>query len=72
MCARDLFGIKPFYYQHDGNRLIYGSEIKAFLAHPAFKKELNREMLPQYLCFEYMNDSQTMFKDCLLYTSRCV
>ncbi|MBQ3106024.1 MAG: asparagine synthase (glutamine-hydrolyzing), partial [Eggerthellaceae bacterium] len=63
VCARDLFGIKPFYYQHSGERLIYGSEIKAFLAHPAFKKELNREMLPQYLCFEYMNDSQTMFKD---------
>ena len=32
------------------------------LAHPCFKKELNREALPQYLCFEYMNDSQTMFK----------
>ncbi|MBC2888802.1 asparagine synthase (glutamine-hydrolyzing) [Gordonibacter massiliensis (ex Traore et al. 2017)] len=63
VCARDLFGIKPLYYQHDGSRLIYGSEIKAFLAHPAFKKQLNREMLPQYLCFEYMNDSQTMFKD---------
>ena len=63
VCARDIFGIKPFYYQHDGNRLVYGSEIKAFLAHPAFKKELNREQLPQYLCFEYMNDSQTMFKD---------
>lgn len=61
VCARDIFGIKPFYYQHDGKRLIFGSEIKAFLAHPAFRKELNREMLPQYLCFEYMNDSQTMF-----------
>lgn len=63
VCARDIFGIKPFYYQHDGNRLMYGSEIKAFFAHPAFRKELNREQLPQYLCFEYMNDSQTMFKD---------
>lgn len=62
VCARDIFGIKPFYYQHEGNRLIYGSEIKAFLAHPAFKKALNREQLPQYLCFEYMNNSQTMFK----------
>lgn len=62
MCARDIFGIKPFYYQHDGHRLIYGSEIKAFLAHPRFKKQLNRDMLPQYLCFEYMNDSQTMFE----------
>lgn len=62
VCARDIFGIKPFYYQHDGTRLIYGSEIKAFLAHPRFSKELNREQLPQYLCFEYLNDSQTMFK----------
>ncbi|MBP5313897.1 MAG: asparagine synthase (glutamine-hydrolyzing) [Eggerthellaceae bacterium] len=63
VCARDLFGIKPFYYQHLEGRLIYGSEIKAFLAHPGFKKELNEAMLPQYLCFEYMNDSQTMFAD---------
>lgn len=63
VCARDLFGIKPFYYQQAGERLIYGSEIKAFLAHPKFRKDLNRAMLPQYLCFEYMNDSQTMFKD---------
>ena len=62
VCARDIFGIKPMYYQHDGKRLIYGSEIKSFLAHPRFKKELNREALPQYLCFEYLNDSQTMFK----------
>ncbi len=62
VCARDIFGIKPFYYQHDGARLIYGSEIKAFLAHPAFHKALNRAQLPQYLCFEYMNDSQTMFE----------
>ena len=61
--ARDIFGIKPLYYQTAGKRIIYGSEIKAFLAHPRFKKELNREQLPQYLCFEYLNDSQTMFKD---------
>ena len=31
---RDIFGIKPFYYQKVGDRLIYGSEIKSFLAHP--------------------------------------
>ncbi len=61
VCARDIFGIKPFYYQKVGDRLIYGSEIKSFLAHPKFEKRLNRRQLPQYLCFEYMNDSQTMF-----------
>lgn len=61
VCARDIFGIKPLYYTQDGNRLIYGSEIKAFYAHPKFAPAVNRKMLPQYLCFEYLNDSQTMF-----------
>lgn len=63
ICARDLFGIKPLYYQHEGTRLLYGSEVKAFFAHPRFHKALNQPMLEQYLCFEYLNDSQTMFKD---------
>ena len=61
VCARDIFGIKPLYYTQDGDRLIYGSEIKAFYAHPKFTPEINRQALPQYLCFEYLNDSQTMF-----------
>ncbi len=60
--ARDLFGIKPLYYHHDGKRFLYGSEIKAFFAHPCFHAVMNRAMLPQYLCFEYLNDSQTMFQ----------
>ena len=37
--ARDYFGIKPFYYAKFGSRLMFGSEIKSFLAHPSFKKE---------------------------------
>lgn len=61
--ARDCFGIKPLYYQKTGKRFMYASEIKAMLAHPKFHKALNRDMLPQYLCFEYMNDSQTMFEN---------
>ena len=39
--ARDFYGIKPFYYAKMGNTLIFGSEIKSFLIHPHFKKELN-------------------------------
>ncbi len=61
VCARDIFGIKPLYYTQEGSRLVYGSEIKAFYAHPKFTPAVNRSMLPQYLCFEYLNDSQTMF-----------
>ena len=60
--ARDIFGIKPFYYyQHNGD-FFYGSEIKSFLAHPNFVKELNEERLPEYLCYEYVTDGETRFR----------
>ena len=60
--ARDIFGIKPFYYyQHNGD-FFYGSEIKSFLAHPSFVKELNEERLPEYLCYEYIPNEETMFR----------
>ena len=39
--ARDMFGIKPLYYAIMEDSFMFGSEIKAFLHHPRFKKELN-------------------------------
>lgn len=61
--ARDIFGIKPFfYYLNDGN-FLFGSEIKSFLSNPLFKKELNEVRLPDYLCFEYIPTNETMFKN---------
>ncbi len=60
--ARDIFGIKPFfYYLHEGN-FLFGSEIKSFLSNPLFKKELNADRLPEYLCFEYIPNTETLFK----------
>lgn len=61
--ARDIFGIKPFFYYKNGSDFLFGSEIKSFLAHPKFKKELNEKRLPEYLCFEYLPDTETMFKN---------
>ena len=61
--ARDFFGIKPFYYYKTDNEFIFGSEIKSFLAHPNFKKELNRDMLEKYLTFQYSIGTDTFFKD---------
>ena len=61
--ARDIFGIKPFYYyQNEQGELLFGSEIKSFLPHPGFKKELNEERLPEYLSIEYIPNEETMFK----------
>ncbi len=61
--ARDMFGIKPFYYTFMGNSFIFGSEIKSFLDHPEFKKELNEEALAHYLSFQYSPTEETFFKD---------
>ena len=61
--ARDFYGIKPLYYYHDNNSFMFGSEIKSFLGHPGFKKELNRAMLKQYLTFQYSVGEDTFFKN---------
>ncbi|MDR2650152.1 MAG: asparagine synthase (glutamine-hydrolyzing) [Clostridiales bacterium] len=61
-CARDFFGIKPFYYTHINGGLMFGSEIKSFLEHPDFKKELNEEALENYLTFQYSVLPETFFK----------
>ncbi len=61
--ARDIFGIKPFYYYRteDGD-YIFGSEIKAFLEHPKFDKKLNKKALRPYLTFQYSSLDETFFE----------
>ncbi|MBR1863645.1 MAG: asparagine synthase (glutamine-hydrolyzing) [Ruminococcus sp.] len=60
--ARDFFGIKPFYYAQMGSAFMWGSEIKSFLDHPDFKKELDTSVLETYLTFQYSPSAQTFFK----------
>jgi len=59
--ARDRLGIKPLYYCHDGDRLLFGSEIKALLAHPQLRPEFNRKTLREYLAFGYISGEETMY-----------
>lgn len=61
--ARDFYGIKPFYYYLTTDEFLFSSEIKSFLAHPNFKKELNKEMLESYLTFQYSVGEETFFKN---------
>ena len=61
--ARDFFGIKPLYYGLFDNLFLFGSEIKSFLGHPNFKKELNKEALKPYLTFQYSSLNETFFKN---------
>ncbi len=60
--ARDHFGVKPFYYFHQGDRFAFASEIKALLQVPGIEAELDPNSLHQYLTFLWVPDPKTMFR----------
>jgi asparagine synthase (glutamine-hydrolysing) len=61
-CARDRFGIKPFYYTVNDGILYFASEMKALLP---FVDEIgtNLESLAEYLAFQYTLGDKTLFQD---------
>ena len=60
--ARDRFGEKPLYYGVFDNKLIYASEPKAMLAHPAVTAELDLDALRHYVSFDYVPSPMSIFK----------
>jgi len=62
MAARDHFGIKPLYYYAGDDVLLFASEIKALLRHPAVHAEPDYDALREYLTFQYVLDDRTLFK----------
>ncbi|MBM2814552.1 MAG: asparagine synthase [Ignavibacteria bacterium] len=61
-CARDRFGIKPFYYTHEGNGFYFASEPKAML--PFLSKiQTDTDALKDYLVFQLYLDGKTLFKN---------
>lgn len=61
--ARDRMGKKPLYYFWDGKNFIFGSELKAIKAHPAFFAELDLPSLNKYLLYEYVPSPHSIFKN---------
>src|SRR5438067_3451358 len=47
-CARDRFGVKPFYYRRDAGRLVFASELKAFRADPRTRLEANERIVRDF------------------------
>jgi asparagine synthase (glutamine-hydrolysing) len=60
--ARDRLGIKPLYYARPPGGFVFGSEIKALLAHPAITPDLEEEAFFHYLTFICTPAPMTMFK----------
>lgn len=62
LLARDQVGICPLFYTVAGDTLVFGSEIKAILAHPAVRKAVDLRGLDQILTFPGVVSPTTMFK----------
>jgi asparagine synthase (glutamine-hydrolysing) len=60
--ARDRFGEKPLYYGVFDGKLIWSSEPKAILAHPAVKPELDLNALRHYVSFDYVPAPMSIYK----------
>jgi asparagine synthase (glutamine-hydrolysing) len=61
LLARDRLGKKPLFYWRGPSELVFGSEIKAILQHPAVPREVNRAALPLFLAYGYIPDPETIF-----------
>jgi asparagine synthase (glutamine-hydrolysing) len=59
---RDRFGIKPLYWAQCGRTLLFASEAKTFLAHPAFRAEIDPAQVDELIAFRYVAGEQTLLR----------
>ncbi len=60
--ARDHFGIKPLYWTQAGSSVLFASEAKAFLAHPAFTAAIDEDHVDEHLAFRYVAGEASLLK----------
>jgi asparagine synthase (glutamine-hydrolysing) len=60
--ARDRYGIKPLYWYQGAGALLFSSEIKALLEHPAARRELSYPALNEYFSFQNIFSDLTLFE----------
>ena len=63
-CARDRFGVKPFYYFKNEETFAFASEIKALLLHPDVVRRANHQIIYDYLAYAVIDHTdETFFSD---------
>jgi len=60
--ARDRFGIKPLYYFATTERLLFASEAKGLLAHPAVPREIDWSAVCDYLVYRYVPSPKCVWR----------
>jgi asparagine synthase (glutamine-hydrolysing) len=61
--ARDRLGIKPLYYASSSKSLVFASEMKAILADPEVRRDVEPAMIDRFLSFNYTPGEETFFKN---------
>jgi asparagine synthase (glutamine-hydrolysing) len=62
LLARDRIGLKPLYLYRDEEKLLFGSEIKALLAHPEVDRSLDLHAVEDYLTFGIISGDHSIFR----------
>ncbi len=60
--VRDRLGVKPLYWTIADGILLFGSELRALMAHPAFRREVDREAVAAFLRYSYVPAPATIFR----------
>lgn len=61
--ARDRLGVKPLYYgQASDGTLLFGSELKALMAHPALPRELDPLAVEEYFAYGYVPEPRSILR----------
>ncbi|HET8796996.1 MAG TPA: asparagine synthase (glutamine-hydrolyzing), partial [Thermoanaerobaculia bacterium] len=60
--VRDRAGVKPLYYALFGSAVLFGSELKALLANPQFRPEIDRDVVALYARYGYVPGPYTIYR----------
>jgi asparagine synthase (glutamine-hydrolysing) len=63
ICIRDRAGVKPYFYYWLDDVFLFGSELKSFLKHPGFKKEINRDAAAPFLQYGYVSHPHCIYQN---------
>ncbi len=72
LLARDRYGVKPLYYTHTEDAFVFGSEVKAILAHSSYRVDVDREAFLEYMTFQNFFSDRTLFKNVRLLPHGCL
>lgn len=71
LIARDRLGVKPLYYATTGKAFLFGSEVKALLAHGGLRAKLDPAALLEYMTFQNFFTDRTLFGNVRLLPAGC-